>query len=308
MIKNKKKISRRKEKSNFQVIFYTSLVIAAISFLVSRNLLISAISLTLSIGLINFYIYINKKLKKSSDIKKMEDIFPDFIELVGSNLRAGMTIDKALLLSSRKEFSPLDKEILKLGKDILTGKEITLALEEMSQRIESNKIEKTMSLIISGIRSGGDIAILLEETATSLREREFVEKKAASNVLMYVIFIFFAVAVGAPALFALSTIMVQVLHTILSEVPPIDANELGASMQMPFTLTGISISPSFVIYFAMAFIILIDILASLVLGLVNKGEEKEGLKYTLPLIGVSFIVFFLIRSALIKYFSEIGIG
>lgn len=33
-----------------------------------------------------------------------------------------MTIDKAILLSSRPEFAHLDKEILNVGKDIATGK------------------------------------------------------------------------------------------------------------------------------------------------------------------------------------------
>jgi pilus assembly protein TadC len=70
----------------------------------------------------------------------MEEVFPDFIELVSSNLRAGMTVDKALLLSSRKEFSPLDIEILRLGKDILTGTYINIALTNMAKRIKSEKI------------------------------------------------------------------------------------------------------------------------------------------------------------------------
>src|SRR4030042_1953205 len=115
-----------------------------------------------------------------------------------------MTIDKALLLSSRKEFAPLDEEILLLGKEIITGKEIMQALHDMSLRIKSDKIRKTLELVISGIRSGGNISILLEETAVNMRERNFIEKKSASNVLMYVIFIFFAVAIGAPLLFGLS--------------------------------------------------------------------------------------------------------
>jgi len=246
------------------------------------------------------YFSMKKKLIISAKIRKLESVFPDFIELMSSNLRAGMTVDRALLTSSRKEFAPLDDEILVLGKDILTGKEITKALMDLATRINSQKIIKTVSVIISGIKSGGDLAILLEETATNMRERDYVEKRAASNVLMYIIFIFFAVAVGAPALFALSSILVEVLTSILSGLPTLDA-----SINVPITLTSISISLTFVQYFSVIFFITIDVLASLLLGLVNKGEEKEGTKYILPLVVISITVYFTIRTVLHGYFADL---
>ena len=43
------------------------------------------------------------------------------------------------------------------------------------------------------------------------------------------------------------------------------------------------------------FLVVIDILASLILGLVSKGDEKQGLKFTLPLIAISLSIFFLVR-------------
>ena len=144
------------------------------------------------------------------------------------------------------------------------------------------------------------MAILLEETATNMRERDYVEKRAASNVLMYIIFIFFAVAVGAPALFALSSILVEVLTSILSGLPTLDA-----SINVPITLTSISISLTFVQYFSVIFFITIDVLASLLLGLVNKGEEKEGTKYILPLVVISITVYFTIRTVLHGYFADL---
>ena len=111
----------------------------------------------------------------------MEEVFPEVISLMASNLRSGMTIDKAMLLSSRPEFAPLDDEILKTGKDIATSKNIERALIDLSKRIGSEKIHKTILLVISGIKAGGDLAILLEETSVSMREREFIQKKAYSG-------------------------------------------------------------------------------------------------------------------------------
>jgi len=268
-------------------------------FLISRSLLGLLISIIAFFLLVEFYFSIRKRLKRAADIKKMEDSFPDFIELMSSNLRAGMTIDKALILSSRKEFAPLDKEILSLGKDIITGREVSRALKDMADRIGSEKIHKTVNLIISGIRSGGNLSILLEETATNMRERNYVEKRAASNVLMYVIFIFFAVSIGAPLLFGLSSVLVEILTKILSSFPETQTANTG----LPFSITKINITVNFIIYFAMSFLVVIDFLASLVLGLVSKGQEREGFKYTIPLIVMSLSVFFITRFAILRYFT-----
>ena len=232
----------------------------------------------------------------------MEDIFPDFIELMASNLRAGMTIDRALLLSSRKEFAPLDVEILALGKDILTGKEINNALLAMAERIKSDKISKTIIVINSGIKSGGNLAIILEQTAANMRERGFIEKRAASNVLMYLIFIFFAVAVGAPALFALSSVLVEILSSILGNIPQVEAS---TRIGIPFTLSSVNVSVNFIIYFSVVFLFVINILASLLLGLVSKGEEKAGSKYILPLSVLSLTVFFTVRIFISSRFSDL---
>jgi pilus assembly protein TadC len=269
----------------------------SITLFLNKKVGISIISFFLVTGLFFLYIHFRGKLKETAKIRKMEDSFPDFLQLMSSNLRAGMTIDKAMMLSSRPEFEPLDKEIISVGKDIATGKTIRASLLDMSKRIKSEKIEKTILLILSGIQSGGNIAILLEETATNTREREFVEKRAASNVLMYLIFIFIAASCGAPILFSLSTILVETLTTILSTLP--DMQTTGISM--PFTLSSISISITFIIYFSVVFIVMTNVLASRIIGLVNKGEESYGLRYLPYMLLISLGIFFVIRMFLAGY-------
>lgn len=291
---------RKSQKSRNLGILVVSIIIGAIAYYFSRGIVAAGVTFIIVLILLTIYFGIRGKLKRAVEIKKMEQVFPDFIELVSSNLRSGMTIDKALLLSSRKEFAPLDQEILQLGKDITTGKGINVALQDMAKRIGSERINKTTTLIISGLKSGGNLAILLEETASNLREREFVEKKAASSVLMYVIFIFFAVAVGSPVLFGLSSVLVEVLTKLLANVP---SSAGQANFGLPFTLSHIGISMTFITYFSISFILITDILASLLLGLVNKGEEKEGIKYILPLMAIGVTLYFVIRGFLAHYFS-----
>lgn len=294
-----KKGGGRKGKKIVVSLFF-SLLVSIVVFYFIRTFLETGIAFAATFILLTLYFFLSDKLKKVANIRKMEDSFPDFIGLMASNLRAGMTVDRALLLSSRKEFAPLDEEIMLLGKDIITGKEITLALEDAGKRIPSDKIRKTLRLIISGIRSGGNLAILLEETSENMRSRGFVEKRAASNVLMYVIFIFFAVAVGAPLLFGLSSVLVDVLTQLLAEVP-----QDQQVSNVPFALSGVTISSTFVFYYALIFVLVSDVLASLVLGLVSKGDERAGFKYVIPIIVISIGVFLGSRILLLRYFGNL---
>ena len=289
-----------KKRINITVILLSSLLIAIATYYLTDSAINSLIVLFFAVAAIVTYLSTKNKLAESRKIRIMETVFPDFLQLISSNLKAGIAIDKAIVISSRKEFSPLDEQISQFGRDIATGKPVEISMKEMSTRINSEKISKTINLIITGMRSGGNLATLLEQTSANLKERQYVEKRAASNIIMYIILILFAVGIGAPILFSLSTVLVEVLTKILGGIP-----EVQASVSLPFAFTNISLSSTFITYFAIFFIITIDVLGSMVIGLVQKGEEREGLKYAIPLITVSLVVFFLLKIILASYFSGI---
>lgn len=295
----KKKIKRlskeemmiERKKHLFMVIF--AVIVTLISFIVYGNFISIGIAFVAGFLVAFFTSKFMISLKKSARIKKIEDIFPDFLQLVSSNLRAGMTVDRAILLSSRPEFAPLDKEIFRVGKDISTGKPVSFALGAMSKRIESEKIDKTLSIILSGIRAGGNLAVLLEETSRSMRQRTFIEKKASSQVLMYVIFIFLAVSLFSPGLFSLSGVLVDTMTQLMSGVDP-----SALPKNLPISFNSINISSTFILYFSLFFMIVMNVMASLVLGLVSKGDEKEGLRYLPIMLILSLAIFFILRSLL----------
>lgn len=296
MIKKKKRLNRKErqqlvKKEVVSGIF--SLGIAGINFAVQRKIFVSVIVFFISMIVLFFISKLMKDFKETDRIKKIEEVFPDFLQLVASNLRAGMTVDKAMLMSSRPEFAPLDKEIFQTGKDISTGKPIADALKSMSDRIGSENITKTLLIILSGMRAGGNLSVLLEETSSTMRQRVVVAKKSASQVTMYVIFIFLAVAIFAPGLFALSGILVGTMTDMMGGV---SAETLPSNL--PVSFSSISISIDFVYYFSLIFIIVMNFMASLTLGLVSKGSEKEGLRYLPVMLMLSLGIFFAVGKVL----------
>jgi len=243
-----------------------------------------------------FEVFIYTWLSLSIEAKAtfIEKALPDALQLMSSNLRSGLTPEKALLLAARPEFGPLTTEINRVGKEIAVGKDIDEALLGITKRVKSDKIEKTIQLIVAGIRAGGELAALLDHTARNLRDQDFVDQKIRSGIRMYVIFIFSAVGFGAPMLYGLSSFLVEVLTKVLKgvEIPK------TTTMAMPINITQVSLEVSFVIKYVIISIIITSILGSMALGLMSKGEEKQGLKYAPLIIAVALSIFFLVRFAI----------
>jgi len=241
--------------------------------------------------LIELLIYISLLLKADKKGKFVEEILPDVLLLMSSNLKAGLTTDRALLMAARPEFGPFKEEINRVGKEITMGREISDSLLDMTRSIKSNKLEKTIFLIISGLRAGGQLSSLLEQTANNLRQQRFVEEKTRSNVMIYTIFIFTAVAIGSPLLFGLSSFLTEVLTTQMAvvEMP----TEVTANL--PLTFTKVNIPVDFIIIFAVISLTTSSILGSLTLGLISKGKEREGIKFIPVLIALSIGLFFIAR-------------
>ena len=252
------------------------------------------------IGFILFFLFIEvvvyllMLLRADAKARFIESILPDALRLMASNLRAGLTVDKALFLASRPEFGPFQDEVSRVGKDVAMGRDLGESLVEMSNRVRSKKLEKTFFLISAGLKSGGELSELLEQTARNLREQGFVSEKIKANVMMYVIFIFAAVSFGSPLLFGLSSFLVMVITKSLGSVSIPET----AAQQLPISFTEISIEPRFILVYAVVFLITTSIMASLVIGLINKGKEREGLKFMPILIILTLTIFFLVRAAM----------
>lgn len=250
-------------------------------------------------AIIEVFFYLMLIFKADARARLVEDVLPDALQLTASNLKAGYTIERALLLSARHEFGPFSEELTMMGKQIATGKDIENAMLDTTERINSERLKKTMMLIVQGIKSGGELAILLNQTAQNLRHQMLVEERARASALTYFIFILAAIAFATPVLFALSSFLAQVIAKQLSMI------ETPAGVATPLTVNKVPISINFIIGFIIITLVTLCIFGSIALGLIRKGKGKEGLKY-LPLLLLSSLgIFFTIRFVVSKLFAGI---
>ncbi|AJF60475.1 MAG: type II secretion system F family protein [Candidatus Diapherotrites archaeon] len=255
------------------------------------------------------YLWLN--VTAESKGRFVETILPDALQLVASNVKAGLTTERALLVSARPEFGPLEKELRKAAKRISAGETVVEALAGISEKIKSKTLEKTIWLISEGIRSGGEIADLLIELADDLREQQALEAETAANISMYILLIFFSAAIGAPMLFGISSFIVQILAVQSASTASL---EVGEAANIPANIQGVTamitgkgnaLSPDFIIFFTMISLVITSIFASLTIGVINNGSEKSGVKFIPAILFVSFSLFFIIRIVLTTLFGSL---
>ncbi|UCD07562.1 MAG: type II secretion system F family protein [Candidatus Aenigmatarchaeota archaeon] len=234
--------------------------------------------------------------------KFIEKILPDALQLMAANIKSGFIPSRAMLLSARKEFGPLSDAIKRSGKEMMTGKPLQESLREIPKTIKSEILETTIGLIVRGIRSGGQLVSLFEETAIDMRRKESIRKEVKANILMYGIFIGFAGAVGAPVLYALSTFLVTTIGQIgaVTQVP----EEFATGLPM-VGFGGISISPDFLLMFSIAAILITTIFGGLIMGIIDSGKEKAGIKYIPILTVIALVVFFSARMLISGIFGTL---
>lgn len=292
-------------------------------------LLIYAIALSFGIAL-NFYIlfgldmlisfpffimlfiggtYLWLSIAAESKGKFVDTILPDALQLIASNIKSGLTTERALFVSARDEFGPLQKELVEASKRIMTGQRIERALLEIPRKIHSKVLERTVWLISKGITSGGQIADLLTQLADDLRNQNAITSEVQANISMYLLLIFFSAAIGGPVLFGISSFIVEVMSSQMAIMPSggsgIGTTGTAGAMAGMASEAGAGIEPEFVIFFSIVALVVESIFAALTLGIIKTGKEKQGVKFLPIILIASMVVFFSVRLVLGTMFGDL---
>ncbi len=243
--------------------------------------------------------YLSVYFKAEDRTKRVEEVLPDALQLIAANVRAGMTPYKAMKVAARKEFGPLSEEINHVTSRALGTESFADLLIEMSKRIRSETLERAMEMFTTAMRSGGKLAVLLEELAKDIDETRSLKKDLITSTKTYVSFIMFTIILGAPLLLSISIQFIKVITSMQSKAGVSDAG-FGLSM-----LAGeISITADFLTKLSIAMLIMTALLASMLLGTIREGKPKFGFRYAPIIIVGSMIAFVVFRHFIANFFGS----
>jgi len=123
-------------------------------------------------------------------IRKIDNIFPDFVRDLAESRRAGMTFTKAVLFASKGDYGILTPEIEKIAQQVSWGTNVNDALEDFAKRVPTKLIRRTVSLIIEASKSGGNVADVLDAASRDAREIKLLESERKTSMASYVVVIY----------------------------------------------------------------------------------------------------------------------
>ncbi len=302
----------------FGVIFILSLITTYIIFfttllpvLVDQNQLIVFLGtlgfwivvVGAQVTLAMFFIWVYLNLKIYSRTQEIEDKLPDYLELVITNLRSGMSLDRSLFTAIRPEFGVLGAEIGIVSKKVMTGNDTVRALQEFGHRYDSPIVRRSIDLIVSEVESGGQIADVIERVTENIRKTRQLKNEMRASVVSYMIFISMITVVIAPVLFALAQTILSVIISFAEQIASgPDTSQLGGGATLFETLGRLAENKEEILgnFYVFGFFAVgtISLFAGVLVSILEKGDIRGGLKYIPVFVSISLIIY-LIATAVI---------
>lgn len=279
----------------FNYSFLASIIISLITAYFTKDVFYGGLGFVLAFASINIVAYVGLLFMAENRATFVEGILPDVLFLIAANIRSGLSPDRALIASARDEFGPFKEELERVIKKTLSGGSFEMALKSIKKNIQSSLLSRTVDMISEGIRSGGELATLLEETARDIRQMELIKKEIRTNVLMYIIFIFMASALAGPILYSVSIYLVEMMSKLGSGITIPEEYMAQAPLKITTLSTAKGITSEFLIYFALACIIVTTFFGGLIIGLIETGKELSGFRYVPVLLIIAVAIFFMTR-------------
>jgi archaeal flagellar protein FlaJ len=269
-------------KSWILLISLASIFIGVLGYLIDLKIGILFFVNTLVLGLgLPMYSYFQK-------IKVIERYWPEALKLIADTMKAGSSFDYALREVSSADFGPLSFEINEAIRRLEMGDTTFVALSYLSLRIESKIVRRTITLIQESLRTGAQLADVLEEIANDTKQLYRVKKERQTKTMLQTIFIIAAGAIVAPFIFGMARVITGFLTEIAttSGIAAADALEISLDAQKR-------------IFLLLDIYIVIEVLAaSAMISVMREGDLSYLVLFFPILITIAYVVYFLSQFAL----------
>lgn len=224
------------------------------------------IAIFLAIG-IPFYIRYTKVRK----IREIEEMFPNFLRDVTSNIAIGMTLPQAIRTVKNNDYKSLSKYVKEISAKLDWGIDFERVLDDFAERSKSPVIKRTVKTIIETHRSGGRVGNVLEAISRSQQMIERIKKERQTSVYSQILngYVIYFVFIGV--MVALSRFLIPALGGLEA------AGELGKVFDEMFR----------------NLLIIQGIFSGLAIGKMAEGSVFAGVKHSLVLVSVAYIALLL---------------
>jgi len=250
--------------------------------------------IVLAFIIISVTFFINIQIYRRTN--EIEAQLADFLVLVSTNLKGGLSLEGALWAGIRPEFGLLAEEMTIVSKRVMTGNDLSEALDEFIEKYNSPTLKRNLGLIVGEIHSGGKVVTVIDKVIQSLKKTKALREEMSAATVSYMIFIGVVVVVISPALFALAF---QLLTIIIGFTQSLGSSLSGVgNMSMPINF-DVEIDVNNFKKFSVMALSTIGICSSMIISIIEKGDIRGGLKY-IPAFTIASVALYFLFSVLLN--------
>ncbi len=253
-----------------------------------------ALSIILSIAIffIDFYFYI-------SQIKKMEEMFPEFLSSLSSALKSGMTITQAFKHTSGLKLGPLTPLIKKAFYKLSWGIPFPKVIKDLQKSIPSKEIKNALSVIRESYYIGGELVKTLDTLSDSLRRIREIKKDIQTTLGEHL-----------KVIYTINFLFMVILIVMYNVLIPLQIYGVEGTEEFGLTLR-INVEKYKLSF--LAFGIVVGACSGVLAGTIVGEKITEGLKHALILVCINTILlsFLIVRKSIIfeiNFPPEIEVG
>jgi len=208
---------------------------------------------------------------------------PEFLRELSEAGRTGVTLTRAIDLASKRRYGPLSSELQRIVVKLSWGGNFEDSLKDFAERIET-KLSKRTSILLAEInRSGGDIRDVIDTVSKHIRELQSIEEERRSQLRTYIAIVYIAFFI----FLFIDYILIQTFFAKIESLKESLTDAGGLFLMQELTLEDIK-----TIMFHMA--IMQGLFGGLIAGKMGEGVIGAGLKHSLILISIGFLIFYFI--------------
>jgi len=208
-------------------------------------------------------------------IRSVENQIPDFLRQLAGLNEAGLNVVEALRYVTTMEIGTLNKEIIKVKRDVEWGELVTEALRKLETRVRSGVVSRVVSLVVKAIESTPSIRDALY-TASIYSEMEIEAKdRIRGQMSMYTIIIYIAFFVFLYTTYVLLNNIFSIFQSIENLPPGVIAGVDLATLKETFYQTTL----------------MVGFFSGLTAGVMGEGKIESGLKHVIVFVLLGYIFF-----------------
>ena len=195
-----------------RIIFSLIIIFLAISCFLALEL--GGLFLVIVVMIYSFILYY-PQIKEKNSYSDLNQELPYALRHMGIELKSGKGLHDTLITIKNADYGSLSREFNRVLEEVKYGKPTEESLLEMSHRVNSEGLSRTIHQIIGTLRVGGNLANSLNIIAKDISFETQIKLKEYSQKLNSFILIYTFIAILAPVIIL---IMLMASSTVIGDV------------------------------------------------------------------------------------------